>query len=100
MVHRRAVLPPERELDLRTGDDLRGARRLPLNVMGLLQYIAPTMTFCLSVWYFHEPMPAERWLGFGLVWVALVIITVDSWRARSRVTDVEAAESGEVTEPV
>ena len=45
-------------------------------------------------------MPPERWLGFGLVWIALVIITVDSWRARSRVTDIEAAESGEVTEPV
>ena len=55
-----------------------GARRLPLNVMGLLQYIAPTMTFCLSVWYFHEPMPPERWLGFGLVWVALTVLTVDS----------------------
>src|SRR5690606_21521494 len=77
-----------------------GARRLPLNVTGLLQYIAPTMTFVLAVTYFGEPMPAARWAGFALVWVALVLITVDSWRARARVTDAKAAESGEVTEPV
>lgn len=77
-----------------------GARRLPLNISGLLQYIAPTMTFALAVWYFHEPMPAARWAGFSLVWVALVLITVDSWRARSRSRDPLAAESGEVTEPV
>lgn len=77
-----------------------GARRLPLNVSGLLQYIAPTMTFALAVWYFHEPMPAGRWAGFALVWVALVIITIDSWRARSRVRDPLAAQSGAVTEPV
>ncbi|WP_296667769.1 EamA family transporter RarD [Demequina sp.] len=77
-----------------------GARRLPLNISGLLQYIAPTMTFALAVWYFHEPMPAGRWAGFALVWVALVLITVDSWRARSRVRDPLAAQSGTVTEPV
>jgi len=77
-----------------------GARRLPLNVTGLLQYIAPTMSFVLAVTYFGEPMPAARWAGFALVWVALVLITVDSWRARARVTDAKAAESGEVTEPV
>lgn len=62
------------------------ARRLPLNISGLLQYIAPTMTFALAVWYFDEPMPPARWAGFALVWVALIIITVDSWRARGRPT--------------
>jgi chloramphenicol-sensitive protein RarD len=61
-----------------------GAARLPLNITGLLQYIAPTMMFMLAVWHFGEPMPAGRWIGFALVWVALVIITVDSWRAWSR----------------
>lgn len=77
-----------------------GARRLPLNITGLLQYIAPTLSFILAVTYFGEEMPAARWVGFGLVWVALVLITVDSWRARARVSDAQAAESGEVTEPV
>ena len=61
-----------------------GARRLPLNVTGLLQYIAPTMSFVLAVTYFGEDMPVARWGGFGLVWVALVLITVDAWRTQVR----------------
>ncbi|NYI42357.1 EamA family transporter RarD [Demequina lutea] len=59
-----------------------GARRLPLNVTGMLQYIAPTMTFVLAVWYFHESMPAVRWIGFGFVWIALVLFSIDAWRIR------------------
>lgn len=83
-----------------------GARRLPLNITGLLQYIAPTMTFALAVTYFGEDMPAERWAGFGLVWVALVLITVDAWRARSAAARARSAASAEreddepVTEPI
>lgn len=71
--------------------------RLPLYVMGLMQYLTPTITFILAVTYFHEDMPAGRWLGFGLVWVALTIITVDTWR-RAR---AGAASRGSivVTEP-
>jgi chloramphenicol-sensitive protein RarD len=69
-----------------------GAARLPLNVTGLLQYIAPTMMFMLAVWYFHEEMSLGRWIGFALVWVALVVITVDGWRARSRSAPVPATE--------
>ena len=60
-----------------------GAARLPLYVTGLIQYLTPTMTFILAVTYFHESMPPARWVGFGLVWIALVIITTDTWR-RSR----------------
>jgi len=59
-----------------------GARRLPLNITGMLQYIAPTMTFVLAVWYFHESMPAGRWVGFGFVWVAFVLFSIDAWRIR------------------
>lgn len=61
-----------------------GARRLPLNVTGMLQYIAPTMTFAFAVWYFHEPMPAARWIGFGIVWIALILFSIDAWRSRTR----------------
>lgn len=60
-----------------------GATLLPLYVTGLIQYLTPTISFILAVTYFHESMPPARWIGFGLVWVALVIISVDSWR-RSR----------------
>lgn len=74
-----------------------GAARLPLYVVGLIQYVTPTATFILSVTYFHEPMPAARWAAFGLVWVALVIITTDTWR-RARASAVARARVV-VTEP-
>ena len=59
-----------------------GAALLPLNVTGLLQYIAPTMTFVLAVTVFGEHMPLARWAGFGLVWLAVILITADAWRSR------------------
>jgi chloramphenicol-sensitive protein RarD len=60
-------------------------RRLPLSVMGLVQYLAPVLQFAVGVTVDHEKMPPERWLGFGLVWVALIVLTVDGVR-RHRVT--------------
>ena len=58
------------------------AIRVPLVTLGLLQYLTPTLQFVLGVLYFHEDMPAGRWVGFGLVWVALAILTVESLRHR------------------
>lgn len=77
-----------------------GARRLPLYVTGLLQYIAPTMMFILAVWHFNEPMPPSRWAGFALVWVALVVLTVDGFRSQSKVRMRQKARAGEVVEPL
>lgn len=54
------------------------ARRLPLSVIGLMQYLAPVMQFTFGVAIMGEPMPLERWIGFSLVWVALVILSVDA----------------------
>jgi chloramphenicol-sensitive protein RarD len=54
-----------------------GATRLRLSSMGLLQYLAPTLQFVFGLLIFHEPMGSARWVGFVLVWVALVIFTVD-----------------------
>ena len=56
------------------------ARRLPLSVIGMLQYITPTMQFLLGVLVLGEQMPVARWWGFALVWVALVILTADGVR--------------------
>jgi chloramphenicol-sensitive protein RarD len=56
------------------------ARRLPLRTIGLLQYVAPTAQFLLGLFFFHEQMPVARWIGFGLVWLALVVLTVDGLR--------------------
>lgn len=51
--------------------------RLPLTLIGLLQYITPTIQFSIGVWYFREDMPAARWIGFVIIWVALVALALD-----------------------
>jgi chloramphenicol-sensitive protein RarD len=53
------------------------SRRLPLVWMGFIQFFAPVIQFLVGVLILHEAMPTERWIGFGLVWLALVILTVD-----------------------
>ncbi|WP_424980813.1 EamA family transporter RarD [Labedella phragmitis] len=53
------------------------SRRLPLVTMGLVQFLAPVLQFIVGVAIQHEDMPLERWVGFGLVWVALVVLVVD-----------------------
>ena len=58
------------------------ARRIPLSVIGLLQYLAPVLQFVTGVFLFDEPMPASRWIGFTLVWAALVMLTFDSLHHR------------------
>ncbi len=67
----------------------------PLVTLGLLQYLAPILQFALGVLYFHESMPAGRWIGFGLVWVALVLFTAESVRHR-RTTLRLAAEASAI----
>ena len=62
-----------------------GARRAPLTVIGLLQFVAPILQFLTGWWILGEPMPLERWIGFALVWVALVLLSVDSLRHARRV---------------
>ena len=60
-----------------------------LTTLGLLQYIAPTLQFLLGITVGGEPMPAGRWAGFIVIWMALALFTYDSWRdwrtARARV---------------
>jgi chloramphenicol-sensitive protein RarD len=72
-----------------------GTRRLPLSTLGLLQYLAPVLQFAVGVGIRHEPLPPARLAGFGLVWVALLILTVDAVR-RQRTTAV----AGRTAEPM
>ncbi|WP_330344719.1 EamA family transporter RarD [Streptomyces longwoodensis] len=60
------------------------AIRVPLSTLGLLQYLAPVFQFLLGIAYFHEEMPAERWAGFALVWLALSMLTWDALRTARR----------------
>jgi chloramphenicol-sensitive protein RarD len=57
------------------------ARRIPLTTLGTLMYVTPTLQFLWGVFVLGESMPAVRWIGFGLVWVALAILTVDLVRS-------------------
>ena len=56
------------------------AKNLPLSWIGLMQYLTPILQFSLGVLYFKEDMPLARWYGFGLVWCALAILSVDMLR--------------------
>jgi chloramphenicol-sensitive protein RarD len=60
------------------------AIRVSMVTLGLLQYLAPVLQFALGVLYFHEAMPAGRWAGFMLVWVALVMFTAEATTHRRR----------------
>jgi chloramphenicol-sensitive protein RarD len=51
--------------------------RLPYSTIGLLQYITPTIQFSIGVWVRHEDMPAARWAGFVVIWLALVTLGTD-----------------------
>ena len=58
-------------------------RRVPLSLVGLMQYIAPTMQFLIGVLVFHEAFDRDRAIGFGCIWAALALFMLDSaWRSR------------------
>jgi chloramphenicol-sensitive protein RarD len=60
------------------------ARRVPLTTMGLLQYLTPVLQLLCGVLLLDEHVPPTRWIGFGLVWVALALLTADSLRQSRR----------------
>jgi chloramphenicol-sensitive protein RarD len=74
------------------------ARRVPLTTIGLLQYASPVMQLLLGVLVLGEHMPASRWVGFGLVWCALAVLTFDSLRSTSLALGTITAR-GEATKP-
>ncbi|CAG0947912.1 Protein RarD [Anaerolineae bacterium] len=62
------------------------ARRIPLSLIGILQYIAPTLQFLCGVFLYQEPFTPSQLIGFGFVWVSLIIFAVEgflSHRAQS-----------------
>lgn len=57
------------------------ASRLPLSTVGMLQYLTPIMQFLLAVLVLGEQMPLERWIGFCIVWCAVLLLVLDAVRA-------------------
>ena len=58
------------------------ARRIPLSMMGMLQYINPTMQFLIGVLVYHEAFNAIQFVGFGMVWTALLLFAVQGYVSR------------------
>jgi len=59
-------------------------RRVPLSVVGLLQYLGPTLQLLLGVFFFGEPFGIDRAIGFAFIWAGLAIFAIDGVRAARR----------------
>ena len=60
-------------------------QRIPYSLVGLLQYISPTLQLLVGVLVLHEPFGRDLAIGFGFIWVALALYAIDGWvRARRR----------------
>ncbi|KAA3659393.1 MAG: EamA family transporter RarD [Chloroflexi bacterium] len=57
-----------------------GARRINLSTLGILQYIAPTIQFLLGIFLYNEPFTIQRFIGFSLIWLALLVYSVEGVR--------------------
>ena len=70
------------------------AKQIPLTMIGVLQYLAPTIQFMIGVFIYHEPFDQSRLIGFSIVWLALIIFWVESYYA-SRAAVEPIPEMGE-----
>jgi chloramphenicol-sensitive protein RarD len=65
-----------------------GARRIPLSLLGMLQYIGPSLQLLLGVWLYGEPFHGVRLVGFALIWSALAVYSMEglwrSWKGKPR----------------
>ena len=68
------------------------ASRIPLSTIGFIQYLTPILQFSMGYFVLGEPMPAVRWIGFGLVWLSLVVLTTDALRRKK--PDLPVSEAG------
>lgn len=69
------------------------AQRIPLSLIGILQYIAPSLHLLLGVVFYREPFGVQQLAGFALVWLALFVFAADGMRSR------RASARGERDEP-
>jgi chloramphenicol-sensitive protein RarD len=56
-------------------------RGVPLTVIGIIQYLSPTISFLLGVFVLGEPFSADQFVGFGFVWAAIALFTLDGVRS-------------------
>jgi chloramphenicol-sensitive protein RarD len=62
-----------------------GARRIPMAILGILQYIGPTLQFLIGVWLYDEPFGGSKLVGFLMIWSALLVFSFESlWQTLAR----------------
>jgi chloramphenicol-sensitive protein RarD len=67
------------------------ARRIPLTTIGILQYIAPTLQFLLGVFLYGEEFNQTRLIGFSLIWLALIIYSIEGVLERRKANALQYA---------
>jgi chloramphenicol-sensitive protein RarD len=68
-----------------------GARLIPMSTLGLLQYIGPTLQFLLGVWVYQEPFGRVQFIGFLIIWGALMLYSLEGlWRSKTMRQSLEA----------
>jgi chloramphenicol-sensitive protein RarD len=69
------------------------ARRIPLSALGVMQFIAPLLQFLIGVFLYHEPFDLGRFIGFSIIWMAVILFIIDNVRAQ------QASPAGRLTRP-
>ena len=60
------------------------ARQIPLSMIGILQYLAPSLQFSIGVWVYGEGFPPYKLVGYSLIWSALLVYTVEGLRHQQK----------------
>jgi chloramphenicol-sensitive protein RarD len=66
-------------------------QRIPLTMIGIMQYITPTMQFLLGVLLYKEPFTTQKLIGFSIVWIALIVFSVEgliAHRAQKTIAEI------------
>jgi chloramphenicol-sensitive protein RarD len=67
------------------------AKQIPLSMIGILQYLAPTIQFLIGIFIYTETFDQSRLVGFGIVWLALIIFWAESYLANRKTSMTPAA---------
>lgn len=73
------------------------ANRLPLAVLGVLQYFTPTAIFIIGITVFQDTVNSVEWVGFALIWAALLVFSANAWRNARRPNEADVLEVAEPT---
>jgi chloramphenicol-sensitive protein RarD len=66
------------------------ARRIPFALLGILQYVSPSLQLVIGLWLFHEPFSAARLTGYCAIWLAFVVYAGEGWWRSRRVGALSA----------